>query len=83
MTPKQYNEYHRQADVIEQSKKCKEKQELPQQEISDEEIEKFATEIYAESKKLFYSNHFSFHDLENHFIEGMKCYREQLRNKKD
>jgi hypothetical protein len=82
MTSKQYNEYQRQADVIEKDKKFKEKQEIPQQEISDEEIEKLAIEIYAESKKLFYSNHFSFHDLQNHFIKGMKCYREQLKIKK-
>jgi len=52
-------------------------------EISDEEIEKFATEKYAQSKKLFSSHHFSLHDLEKTFIQGMKIYREQLRNKND
>jgi hypothetical protein len=49
-----------------------------QQELSDEEIEKFANEKYAESKKLFSTNHFPLSDLENHFIDGMKCYREQI-----
>jgi hypothetical protein len=51
-------------------------------EISDEEIEKFATEKYAETKKLFSSNYFfSLDDLENNFIQGMKIYREQLKQK--
>jgi len=44
MTPAQYNEYQRQADVIEEEKKRL--AELPQQEISDEEIEKGADECY-------------------------------------
>ena len=52
-------------------------------ELSNEEIEKFAIEKYAQSKKLFSSNYFSLHDLENHFIQGMKIYREKLRNKND
>jgi hypothetical protein len=44
--------------------------ELPQQELSDEEIEQLAKDyiLYNDSKRQWY-------------IEGMKIYREQLRNK--
>ena len=51
-------------------------------ELTDEEIEKFANEKYAESKKLFSSNHFPLSVVENHLIDGMKCYREQIQSLK-
>ena len=68
MTPAQWNEYQRQANVIEQHEKWKEKQELPQQEISDEEIEK---SISYDSKEPYVEG----------FINGAKWYREQLKSK--
>jgi hypothetical protein len=55
--------------------------QLPQQEISDEEIQEYANEKYAEVKKLLPYSHFSIDNLESHFIDGMKFYREQLKNK--
>jgi len=51
------------------------------QEISDEEIQEFANEKYSELKKLLPYSHFSLDDLESHFIDGMKKYRELLKNK--
>jgi hypothetical protein len=63
MTPAQWNEYERQAQVIERHKKWKEQQK--QAEISDEEIEKEASKIHGVG---YYA-----------FSEGAKWYREQLK----
>ena len=51
------------------------------QEISDEDIQEYANEKYAEVKKLLPYSHFSIDNLESHFIDGMKKYRELLKNK--
>ena len=67
MTPAQYNEYQRQADVIEEEKKRL--AELPKTEISDEEIEKFADEELGTIRT----------DFDFGVIQGMKWYREQLK----
>ena len=56
--------------------------QLPQQEISDEEIEKWAKEYTCkEYEKLIfdYENYDEYRD----FVNGAKKYREQLKNKKD
>ena len=71
MTPAQYNEYQRQADVIEEEKKRL--AELPQQEISDEEIEKESERLYELADK-YSKNRIG-------FIEGAKWNREQLKTK--
>jgi hypothetical protein len=63
MTPAQWNEYERQAQVIERHQKWKEQQK--QAEISDEEIEKEASKIHGVG---YYA-----------FSEGAKWYREQLK----
>jgi hypothetical protein len=63
MTPAQYNEYERQAQVIERNQKWKEQQK--QAEISDEEIDKEASKIHGVG---YYA-----------FSEGAKWYREQLK----
>jgi len=70
MTPAQYNEYQRQADVIEEEKKRL--AELPQQEISDEEIEKAARD---------YDNAVIYGPPLLHFEQGAVWYREQLKSK--
>lgn len=67
MTPGQYNEYQRQADVIEEEKKRL--AELPKKEISDEEIEKFADEELGTIRT----------DFDFGVVQGMKWYREQIR----
>ena len=67
MTAAQYNEYQRQADVIEETKKWKEEEMKKQQiEISDEEIEKAVKN--------------PMHDAYS-FRDGAKWYREQLKKK--
>ena len=55
--------------------------EISSSQISDEEIQEYANEKYAEVKKLLPYSHFSIDNLESHFIDGMKFYREQLKNK--
>ena len=84
MTPAQYNEYQRQADVIEEAKRWEEERKSKeidehivetnemissQQEISDEEIEKFADEELGTIRT----------DFDFGVIQGMKWYREQLK----
>jgi hypothetical protein len=69
MTPAQYNEYERQAQVIERHEKWKEQQNKA--EISDEEIEKAA------------EGHFSGDTMWSERIAfklAIKWYREQLKN---
>jgi hypothetical protein len=71
MTPAQYNEYQRQADVIEEEKKCL--AELPQQEISDEEI--FKQSVLAMEER--YGSG-CYEEIDAHF-RGAVWYREQLK----
>jgi len=71
MTPAQYNEYQRQADVIEEEKKRL--AELPKKEITDEEIEKESERLYGLADK-YSKNRIG-------FISGAKWYREQLKLK--
>jgi hypothetical protein len=70
MTPAQYNEYQRQADVIEEEKKRL--SELSKQEISDEEIEKAANGHF--EGDLMWSERIA-------FKLAIKWYREQLKCK--
>jgi len=86
MTPAQFNELQRQADVIEQHEKWKKEQEsinvilsnnesqLPKQEISDENITKQSW-IYEPRDK------FDAAFLREAFIRGAEWYREQLKSK--
>jgi hypothetical protein len=54
---------------------------LPQQEISDEEIEKWAKEyVCKEYGKLIFD--YENYDIYGDFVNGAKKYREQLKNKK-
>ena len=50
--------------------------QLPQQEISDEEIEK-------EGRKRSWTFAFFLHDYEKGWVDAIKWYREQLKTKKD
>ena len=75
MTPAQYNEYERQAQVIERHEKWKEQQNKA--EISDEEIEsasvlKYGGDNFAQQRANI--------DKILAFEEGAKWYREQLKN---
>ena len=87
MTPAQYNEYQRQADVIDEAKRWEEERKSKgsdehivdtnemissQTEISDEEIEKFADEELGTIRT----------DFDFGVILGMKWYREQLKQSK-
>jgi len=87
MTPAQYNEYQRQADVIDEAKRWEEERKSKgsdehivdtnemissQTEISDEEIEKFADEELGTIRT----------DFDFGVIQGMKWYREQLKQSK-
>ena len=67
MTPAQWNEYERQAQVIERHKKWKEQQN--KSEISDEEIEKAAKQCRFEDLDISIGS----------FELGAKWYREQLK----
>ena len=67
MTPAQWNEYERQAQVIERHQKWKEQQK--QAEISDEEIEKAAKQCRFEDLDISVGS----------FELGAKWYREQLK----
>jgi hypothetical protein len=67
MTPAQWNEYERQAQVIERHQKWKEQQK--QAEISDEEIEKAAKQCRFEDLDISIGS----------FELGAKWYREQLK----
>lgn len=68
MTPAQYNEYQRQANVIDEAKKWKKEEMGKQQtEISDEEIDK-AADYMDETSKYF-------------FKYGAQWYKEQLKKK--
>ena len=88
MTPAQYNEYQRQADVIEEAKRWEEERKSKesdehivdtnemissQQEISDEEIEKAARD---------YDNAVIYGPPLLHFEQGAFWYREQLNSRK-
>jgi len=79
MTPAQYNEYQRQADVIEQAKKWKEEQELLQQQILQQE------NLYTEEQvieALFYAlnvNRISFFNprpIDSIVIEAIKILKQ-------
>lgn len=52
---------------------------ISQTEMSDEEIEKIANEEYDADKK--YNFTYNIYDLINHYKQGMKKYREQLKKK--
>ena len=67
MTPAQWNEYERQAQVIERHQKWKEQQNKA--EISDEEIEKAAKQCRFEDLDISVGS----------FELGAKWYREQLK----
>ena len=70
-------------DIIKQAKEMhkQEMSQLPQQEISDEEIEKMADELYPTIPLgITYQHTYKF-DEKQGFIKGMKLYREQLKLK--
>ena len=67
MTPAQWNEYERQAQVIERHQKWKEQQK--QAEISDEEIKRGIKREYL----------FSNSEEKRLMIEGAMWYKEQLK----
>ena len=82
MTPAQYNEYQRQADVIEEEKKRL--AELPKQEILDGSKGSDATSSQTEISDEEIENCVGdgMHDFyKGGFIEGAKWYREQLKKK--
>ena len=70
MTPAQYNEYQRQADVIDEAKRWEE--ERKSKEISDEEIFKGIIEHCK-------IQHNRISSEINAMIEGAKWYRQQLK----
>jgi len=76
MTPAQYNEYQRQADVIEEEKKRL--SELSKQEISDEEIEK----AVMDSMDYVYLNPNDSLLFHQGWMRAIKWYREQLNSRK-
>jgi hypothetical protein len=82
MTPAQYNEYERQAQVIERHEKWKEQQNKA--EISDEEIEKAAENYGWRIKTNTFSDPVKANELaqsaKQDFMEGAKWYRKQLKN---